>query len=102
MGEVEGKDGQAGLSNGESSGDWYPCLYIVTWEQAVQWQPHFLGLVPEQGLPKQVPKQGLASWALKGQDFPNPNGKQGKQATCGVLCVGTLPGQGQASFMSRD
>lgn len=32
MGEVEGEDGKAGLSNGESSGDWYPCLYIVTWE----------------------------------------------------------------------
>lgn len=36
MGEVEGEDRKARLSSGradgESSGDWYPCLYIVTWE----------------------------------------------------------------------
>lgn len=53
MEKVEGEDGQAGLSDGESSGGWYPCLYIVTWEQAVPWQPYFLGMVhkPEQGLP---------------------------------------------------
>lgn len=99
MGEVDGEDGQAGLSDGESSGGWYPCLYIVTWEQAVPWQPYFLGLV-----------HNLSRDFL---GFKRTGFSKSKRQTRQIghlvafrpsagCCVVTLSGQSHASFMTRD